>query len=208
MEKDGNSNRSGRILVLVNLKWTQSAQLLCFLEKLKQKYPLRICKTEEKPENSENVWGEGWRTELPERVLENIQVVFLAGMTGKLLDSLENGDMEEPEVQVLTLCFLNKIPVYLWEEHLWKEGRTLPVPVQRIQDKKKKVCEMYQIRFLDGQQLEKASGHIGQNQKKSQMYTMEDVEGWSGNVVVEKGAYFTPLAKDYLREKKISVEYQ
>ena len=40
------------------------------------------------------------------------------------------------------------------------------------------------------------------------MYTMEDVEGWSGNVVVEKGAYFTPLAKDYLREKKISVEYQ
>lgn len=225
MKERGNDNKSSRILVLCCYKMAEDVQMLFFLERLKRKYPLRICMIPEETGTSQGMLEqEGWSTNLPERVLEEIDFVLLAGMPNKMIDSLENGLLEEPEVKLLTLCFTNRMQVYLWEENPWKESAFLPEPVQRLQEKKIKICDMYRIQFLRKQELEKMFGGMEKeqenpekntgiwesaaNNEKHHMYTMEDVAAWDSRVIIPKGAYFTPLAADYIREKKICVEYQ
>lgn len=224
MKERGNDNKSSRILVLCCSKMVEDVRMLFFLEKLKRKYPLRICMISEETGTSKMMLEkEGWSTNLPERVLEEIDFVLLAEMPSKMIDSLENGLLQEPEVKLLTLCFANRMQVYLWEENPWKESAFLPEPVQRLQEKKKKICDMYHIQVLRKPKLEKVfdsmekdqeiSGeNIGVwesavNNEKHHMYTMEDVITWDSRVIISKGAYFTPLAADYIKEKKICVEY-
>lgn len=225
MKERGNDNRSSRILVLCCSDMAEDARMLFFLERLKRKYPLRICMIPEERDSSKVMLeNDGWSTRLPERVLDKIDFVLLTGIGKRMIYLLENGLLEEPEVKLLTFCFVNKIQVYFWEENLWKESIFLPEPVQRLQEKKKRICDMYRIQFLKEQGLEEMVGFIEDrqenqrknagilgsisNEEKHHVYTMEDVAAWNSRITIPKDAYFTPLAADYIREKKICVEYQ
>lgn len=202
MEEKRNSGNSNRILVLYNNGIAEDVRMIFFLEELKKKYPLRICRMakEEKECSKRMFQNKNWSTGLPERVLNDIGSVLLSGIPQKLLGALENGILEEPVVELITLCFGYRIPVYLWEGNQWKESVPLPEPIKKMQERKKNVCAMYHILPLKESILEE--------QKKSNVYTMEDVVKWESNVTIQKGDYFTPLAKDYIREKKIRVEYE
>ncbi len=211
MKEKENHNENSRILVLCCSEMAEDAQMLLFMERLKAKFPLRICMIPKAETASQVILEDnGWSTRLPERVLSEISFVLLAGISKSMIEALENGWLNEPEVKLLTLCFANRIRVYFWEENPWKESVCLPEPVQKMQEKKKKICEMYHIQLLKEQELEKrlGVGTMADNRAKHHVYTMEDVSAWEDSVTIPKDAYFTPLASDYIREKKICVKYQ
>ena len=220
-----NDHEKGRILVLLCSEMVTDVFFLSFLEKLKKRFPLRICMIAENMAASQDMLSsKGWSSILLERVLEGIDLVLLAGMTFNMMDLLERGLLEKSEVRLLTRCFVNHIEVFLWEEYPWEEAFVLPEPVQKMQEQKKKICDMYRIHFLKKQELmnrfflrENDCGckkedygfveNVSDTGKRS-LYTMEDVITWENSVVISKDSYFTPLAADYIREKKICVKYQ
>lgn len=211
MKERGNDSRSGRILVLCCSRIAEDVRMLFLLDELKNKYSLRVCMIPDMTDTSDMMFAQdGWSTNLPERVLDGINLVILVGMSKKLADSLKNGLLEQPEVKLLTLCFAKRMQVYLYDQNPWQETAILPEPVQKFQENKKKICDLYGIRMLKKQQLERITDVLEGtvNKEERHVYTMEDVVDWDRKVIIQKGAYFTPLAADYVREKKICVEYK
>ena len=65
MKERGNDNKSSRILVLCCSKMAEDVQMLFFLERLKRKYPLRICMIPEETGTSQGMLEqEGWSTNI------------------------------------------------------------------------------------------------------------------------------------------------
>ena len=206
-----------RVLAVLDADMSEYAPATFFVRELGSRYPLRICYIKKGDRGQEKVLEfTGWSTGIARRVLEGISQAYLIGMSTEILNALENGDLEENCVKLITLCFTEHVPVYLWEEYLWENDALLPEPVKKQQKRIRMICDWYKIIRISGNMVPAVSRSESvrrsdfdqkSDSSRKHVFTMEDIGNCRDRIKVGRNDFFTPLAQDYIRENHICVDY-
>lgn len=198
----------GKKLLAVWIK-TGTARELYQLEQLMECRQLRVCRIAEEGGETPPVMHAGDEscilTGLCERVLEDAEEVLIFQLPDFVLDAMEKGDRDNKTVALLLQCIQRRIPVYTCVEAVNPEAVPLPEPVRNAEERIRKLCISYKIRPYG-----KKTAACEMKTETSCIYTMEDVQCWEEGSVrkVGSGEHFTALAWEYVRSKKINIEFE